>query len=64
MPDSERNPNVQEDVKRTIERASQPIPAEQEKHPRRGDYTDTQTRSHKAEGTSAKRSDTSHPENA
>ena len=62
--DSERNPNVQEDVERTIERASQPLPSVQEKQPRRGDYTDTQTRSRKAEDTSAKHSDTSHPESA
>lgn len=64
LPESARNPNVQEDVERTIERASQPLPSEQEKQPPRGDYSDTQTRSHKAEDTSGKRSDTSHPENA
>lgn len=52
LPESERNPNVQEDVERTIERASQPLPSKPEKQPRRGDYTDTQTHSHKTEDTS------------
>jgi hypothetical protein len=51
LPGTERNPNVQADVELTIERAAQPLPAKLEKQPRRGDYTDTQTHSHKTEDT-------------
>ncbi len=52
LPDSERNPNVQKDVEETIERASQPLPTKPEKQQPDGDYTDTQTHSHKTEDTS------------
>jgi len=52
LSDSERNYSAKTDVERTIERASQPLPSKQEKQPRRGDYTDTQTHSHKTEDTS------------
>lgn len=52
LPDTEKNPNVQADVERTIERASQPLPTKPEKQPRLGDYTDTQTRSHNTEDIS------------
>jgi len=47
-----------------IELAAQPLPSLQEKQRRADDYSDTQTRSRKAEGTSAKRSDKSHPPSA
>ena len=63
LPESERNPNVQEDVERLIERASQPLPSAPETPPRRDGYSDTQTRSHTAEDTSDSHSDTSHPKN-
>jgi hypothetical protein len=59
LPESERNPNAQEDIKRTIERASRPLPTKREMPLRPDDYSDTQTRSRKAGGTSAKRNDTS-----
>lgn len=52
LPDSERNPNVQEDTGHLIERASQPLPAKSEKQPPGGDYTDTQTHSRKTGDTS------------
>ena len=52
LPDSERNPNVEDDTKHLIERASQPLPAKPEKQQRRDDYNDTQTHSHKTEDTS------------
>jgi hypothetical protein len=52
LPDSERNPSVQEDTKRLIEHASQPLPAKPGKQQPDGDYTDTQTHSHKTEDTS------------
>lgn len=58
--DSERNPHAKEDVEKLIERASQPLPAEPGKLPRRGGYSDKQTRLRKTEGTSAKHSDKSH----
>lgn len=52
LPDSERNPNVQEDVERLIERAARPLPSKQGKPQPGGDYTDTQTHSHNTEDTS------------
>jgi len=52
LPDSERNPNAQEDTERLIECAAQPLPAKPEKQQPDGDYTDTQTHSHKTEDTS------------
>ena len=52
LPDAEKNSNVQADVERTIERASQPLPAKPEKRPRLGDYTDTQTHSRNTEDIS------------
>ena len=53
------NPNAQEIFEDTIERAAQP-PQSKPGTPDSDDgYTDTQTHSHKAEGTSVKRSDTS-----
>jgi len=47
-----------------IELASQPLPSKLEKRRRADDYNDTQTRSRKAEDTSAKHSDKSRPKNA
>ena len=64
LPESERNPNVQEDVEQTIERASQPLPSEPETLPHPDDYTDTQTHLHTTEDTSDSHNDTSHPKNA
>jgi hypothetical protein len=52
LPDSERNPNVEDDTKRLIERASQPLPAKPEKQQPDDGYTDTQTHSHNTEDTS------------
>lgn len=52
LSDAEKNPNVQADVERTIERASQPLPVKPEKQPRPGDYTDTRTHLHSTEDTS------------
>lgn len=52
LPDMERNPNVQEDTNRLIERASRPLPVKPEKQQPDGDYSDTQTRLHKTEDTS------------
>jgi hypothetical protein len=51
LPDSERSPKVQADVEGIIERAAQPLPAKPEKRQPGGDYTDTQTHSHKTEDT-------------
>ncbi len=64
LPDSERNPHAKEDVEQLIERASQPLPSKQEKPPRPGGYSDTQTRSRNTEDTSDSHNDTSHPESA
>lgn len=52
LSESERNPNVQKDVERTIERASQPLPPKPEKQQPDDGYTGKQTRSRKAEDTS------------
>ena len=52
LPDSERNPNAEDDTKRLIERASQPLPVKPEKQQPGGDYSDTQTRSRNTEDTS------------
>lgn len=52
LPDSERNPNVEDDTKRLIERVSQPLPVKPEKQQPDDDYTDTQTRSRNTEDTS------------
>ena len=52
LPDSEHNPSVEEDTDRLIKLASRPLPAKSEKQQPGGDYTDTQTRSHKTEDTS------------
>ncbi len=52
LPEAERNPNVEDDTKRLIERASQPLPAKPEKPQRPDGYSDTQTHSHKTEDTS------------
>jgi len=52
LPDSERNPNVQERVEGIIERAAQPLPSKPEKPLHPDGYTDTQTHSHKTEDTS------------
>jgi hypothetical protein len=52
LPDTERNPKVKEDVECLIERASRPLPAKPEKQQPDGDYSDTQTHSHKTEDTS------------
>lgn len=64
LPDSERNPNVKEDVEKIIVHASRPLPSKPEKQPDSGSYSDTQTRSRKTEDTSGSHSDTSHPESA
>ncbi len=52
LTDSERNPNVQQDVERTIARAAQPLEVEPEKPPHPYGYTDTQTHPRKTEDTS------------
>lgn len=52
LPDSERNPSVEDDTKRLIERASQPLLTKPGKQPRRDGYSDTQTRSRNTEDTS------------
>jgi hypothetical protein len=52
LPDSERNPNVEDDTKRLIERAAQPLPTKPEKQQPDDDYNDRQTHSHKTEDTS------------
>jgi hypothetical protein len=52
LPEAERNPNVEDDTKRLIERASRPLPVKPEKQQPGGGYTDTQTHSHKTEDTS------------
>ncbi len=60
LPDSERNPNVEENTKRLMERASRPLPSKPEK-PRPADgYTEKQTRSHSTEDTSDSHNGTSH----
>ena len=60
LPDSELNPNAQEDTERLIERAAQPLPKDVGTPRPDGRYTEKQTRSHKAEDTSDSRSDMSH----
>ncbi len=53
------NPNAQETFEETISRAAQPQQSKPETPDSDDGYTDTQTRSHKAEDTSDSRSDTS-----
>lgn len=60
LPESERNPNVQEDTECLIERAAQPVPKDEDTLRPDERYTEKQTHSHKAEDTSDSRSDTSH----
>ena len=60
LPPEQINPNAQETFEVTISRAAQPPQSKPETPEPDGDYTDTRTHSHKAEDTSAKRSDTSH----
>jgi HAD superfamily hydrolase (TIGR01484 family) len=64
LPEFERNPNVQADVEKLIERASQPHPLKPEKRRRFDGYTGIQTHSHNTEGTSVKRSGKSRPKSA
>lgn len=52
LPESERNPHIQEDVEKLIERASQLLPLKPEKPQRSDSYTDTQTRSRSTEDIS------------
>lgn len=52
LPDSERNPTVQEDTERLIERAAKPVPKDADKSRPDERYSEKQTRSRKAEGTS------------
>lgn len=60
LPSEQINPIAQETFEEAISRAAQPQQSKQEIPDSDDDYTDTQTHSHKAEDTSAKRSDTSH----
>lgn len=65
IPEDQRNPDPKGAFDNLIERASTtPVPKESDQSADRADYTDTQTRLHKTEGTSAKRNDTSHQSNA
>lgn len=59
LPSEQINPNAQETFGEAIERAAQPQQSKLETPDSDDGYTDRQTRSHKAEDTSAKRSDTS-----
>ena len=52
LSESERNPNVQKEVERLIECASQPLPSKPEKRRRPDGYIDTHTRSRNTEDTS------------
>ena len=60
LPDSERNPNVEEDTKRLIERTSQPLQSKPEKQRPADGYTEKQTHSRSSEDTSDSHNDTSH----
>ena len=60
LPDSERNPNVQENAERLIELAAQPLPRDVGTPRPDERYSEKQTRSHKTGDTSDSRSDTSH----
>lgn len=60
LTNSERNPNVQKDVERLIERAAQPLSTKPGKPRRPGGYTDKQTHPRKTGDTSDSHSDTSH----
>ena len=60
LPDSELNPNAKEDIEGLIARAAQPLSSKPGKPRHSGSYTGKRTRSHIAEDTSEKRSDTSH----
>lgn len=59
LPPEQINPNAQETFGEAIERAAQPSQSKPETPEPDDGYTDTQTRSHKAEDTSDSRSDTS-----
>lgn len=52
LPESERNPNVKNDVEGAIARASRPLGVKPEKRPPAGSYIEKQTHSHNTEDTS------------
>ena len=52
LPESERNPNVKEDVEQILKQAAQPLVSKPGKPRRSGGYTGKRTRSHKAADTS------------
>ena len=60
LPESERNPDTQEDTEHLIERAAQPLPKDEDRPRSDEHYNEKQTRLHKAEDTSDSRNDTSH----
>lgn len=60
LPESERNPDAQEDTAHLIERAAQPLPKDEDTPRPDERYIEKQTRSRKAEDTSDSHSDTSH----
>lgn len=52
LPDSERNPKAKEDLENLIERASKPLPVDEQTQPTDERYNGKQTRSRKTEDTS------------
>ena len=60
LPETERNPDAQEDTQRLIERAAQPLPEDEDRPHLDERYSEKQTRTRKAEDSSDSHSDMSH----